>query len=107
VGGKLSAKKRSRESERVPYSALTTHTKQPLGKHRAKSSLRNKQQHIPRSKSNSYCIHRMVHNGTPQTTGKNSLQLLQAGFKPEQERGLRDQVVEVLSVFAMSPGGMA
>ena len=73
---------------------VTWRSEQPLRKHRAQTPFGNQQQPVH------HRAQRIPFKTKPKTTWENSAQLLQAGFKREQERGLRYQGFDGLEFFA-------
>ena len=69
----------------------TWRTKQPLRKHRAQPPFGNQQQPVQTAEVNRHRAQRNPFKTKPKTTWENGLQLLQAGLKHKQERGLCDQ----------------
>ncbi len=89
------------ESEVVP-SESTRREKQPLRKHCAQSPFRNQEQLFHTAEPNRHRAQRIPFKTKTQTTWENGLQLLQAGLKPEQERGLGDQGIDEMQFCAGS-----
>ena len=71
---------------------VTRRTEQPLRKQRAQPPLGSQQQPVDMSEPNRHRAQRIPFKTKPKTTWENSAQLIQAGLKREQERGLRYQV---------------
>jgi hypothetical protein len=70
---------------------VTRRTEQPLRKQRAQPPLGSQQQPVLKAEPNRHRAQRIPFKTKPKTTWENSAQLLQAGLKREQERGLRYQ----------------
>ena len=70
---------------------VTRRTEQPLRKQRAQPPLGSQQQPVHTAEHNRHRAQRIPFKTKPKTTWENSAQLLQAGLKREQERGLRYQ----------------
>jgi hypothetical protein len=66
-----------------------------LHKHRAQTPMGSQQQPVHTAKPNWHRAKRIPFKTKPKTTWENSMQLLQAGLKREQERGLRYQGFDV------------
>jgi hypothetical protein len=79
---------------------VTRRSEQPLRKQRTQPPLGSQQQPIHMSKPNRHRAQRIPFKMKPKTTWENSAQLLQAGLKREQERGLRYQSLDGLGFSA-------
>ena len=77
-------------------SELTRRTQQPLRKHRAQSPFRNQQQQAQMAQVSRHRAQQIPFKTKPKTTWENRLQLLQAGLKPVQERGLCHQGIDAM-----------
>jgi hypothetical protein len=75
----------------VVPSALNRRAKQPLRKHCAQPPFGSQQQPVQTPEQNRHRAQRIPFKTKPKTTWENGVQLLQAGLKREQERGLCDQ----------------
>jgi hypothetical protein len=83
------------ECKMVP-SEYTRRTKQLLHKHRAQPPVGSQQQPVQEAEVSRHRAQRIPFKTKPKTTWENSLQLLQASLKREQERGLRYQGIDGL-----------
>ncbi len=72
-------------------SEVTRRTKQPLRKQREQPPFGSQQQPVHMAEPNRHRAQRILFKTKPKTTWENSAELLQAGLKREQERGLRYQ----------------
>ena len=75
---------------------VTRRSEQPLRKHRAQPPVGSQQQPVHMAEQNRHLAQRIPLKTKSKTTWENSLQLLQAGLKPEQERGLCDQGIDAM-----------
>ena len=85
---------------------VTRRTEQPLRKQRAQPPLGSQQQPVHTAEHNRHRAQRIPFKTKPKTTwdSENSAQLLQAGLKREQERGLRYQGFDGLRFSAWRMG---
>ena len=81
---------------------VTRRTEQPLRKQRAQPPFGSQQQPVHTAEPNRHRAQRIPFKTKPKTTWKNGLQLLQAGLKPVQERGLCYQGIDKLGFSAPS-----
>ena len=79
---------------------VTWRSEQPSRKHRAQTPFRNQRQPVHTAEPNRHRAQRIPFKTKPKTTWENSAQLLQAGLKREQERGLRYQGFDGLEFSA-------
>jgi hypothetical protein len=77
-------------------------TEQPLRKQRAQPPFGSQQQPVHTAEPNRHRAQRIPFKTKPKTTWKNGLQLVQAGLKPVQERGLCYQGIDELGFSAPS-----